>query len=72
LKTWPSLPKPEIPLLGRDISKLDARTQWELEKIKKHEGKSENRDLQPADKDYPLGDFYGTGASEDVFSGFYA
>lgn len=67
LMTWPMLPKGVEPTLGRDMRNLDARTIWELEKLKKFSNLGNERDLQPADKEYPSGDFYGNDPSEDIF-----
>ncbi len=72
--TWPSLPKGTEPVLGRDVSKLDARTRWELEKIKTFELGEDVRDLKPTEKDYPTGNFWGNDDEMVVgsgFSGFY-
>jgi hypothetical protein len=72
LMTWPSLPKAPEKLIGRDMSRLDPKTQWELEKMRNFSKGPDVRDLEPADKDYPMGDFNGgTGMTEDAFEGGY-
>lgn len=64
LMTWPALPASLMPLLGRDVSMLDGRTRLELEKMARYSKRGNERDLTPADKEYPLGNFYGV--SEDA------
>lgn len=59
LMTWPSLPASVTPLLTRDVSMLDDRTRYELEKVKRYARRDSERDLTPANKEYPMGDFYG-------------
>ena len=73
LMTWPNLPKAPEAVLGRDITKMDPRVKWELEKLKKFENRDNNRDLTPADKEFPAGDFWGTDTVEagSSFSDFY-
>lgn len=58
LMTWPSLPVPVTLSTGRDLRLLDPRTQWELEKMRLFGRSDSEKDLKPADKEYPLGDFY--------------
>lgn len=58
LMTWPSLPTPLSPLVGRDMRGLDGRTQWELSKLKELSSKDTSRDLTPAEDQYPVGNFY--------------
>lgn len=61
LMTWPSLPVPAVPTVGRDLSKMDQQTKWEIEELARKmacmDGKG--RDLTPLDKDFPMGNFYG-------------
>jgi hypothetical protein len=66
LMTWPSLPSAVEPIRGRDLSKVDDRTRWEIEKLQKFHNAGNERDLKPADREYPLGDFYSS-VSEDTF-----
>lgn len=61
LMTWPSLPVPLEHIIGRDMSKVDPRVKWELEKMKQFMGRDKERDLIPADSNYPVGDFYANG-----------
>src|SRR5260370_26599742 len=69
LMTWPSLPEMETPIVGRDLRKLDTRTQWEIEELARKMARLDGagRDLKPTDKDYPLGDF--NGVVEDWIGG---
>ena len=66
LMTWPSLPKGAERQIGRDLSKLDPRTRWELDKIRKFASAGEDRDLKPTDKEYPLGNFWGNDDDGDL------
>ncbi len=74
LMMWPSLPNAPLPMTGRDLSQLDPRTRWEIEKMRHFAAKGHDRDLKPANEEYPVGDFYGhDGASneyDDMFAGF--
>ncbi len=70
--TWPSLPKVPVIDGSRDLRVLDARTRWELEKVRAFNAKPDKQDLTPADPDWPTGDFYGV--AEDAIgagSAFY-
>lgn len=60
LMTWPSLPSRQAPITGRDLRGLDDRTKWEIRELARKMARleGESRDLTPADKEYPLGDFY--------------
>jgi phage terminase large subunit len=64
LMTWPSLPHVLAPMLGRDVTKLDARTRDEIEKMKDYANRGNRRDLVPADAEYPMGNFYGVAEDE--------
>ncbi len=75
LMTWPSLPNAVIVVAGRDLSALDPRTRWELEKMARVLGKEKDRELAATDANFPMGDFYSSddGAGEngdDMFAGF--
>ena len=60
LMTFPSLPNAPEVVSGRDLRLVtDPRMRWELEKLKKFANHSQDRDLTPADKEYPMGGFYG-------------
>lgn len=60
LMTWPSLPAPEEQLIGRDLRRVDPKVRYEIEKMQQFSKRGSEQDLKPADKEYPLGDFYGT------------
>lgn len=60
LMTWPSLPKIPDAVLSRSLAGMDEKTKWELEKLRKfHDNEHNNRDLTPANDEYPTGNFYG-------------
>lgn len=67
LMTWPSLPKSLEPMTGRDLRTLDPRVRWELDKLKKFNGRDQERDLTPANQEFPVGDFYGNDVADDLF-----
>ena len=76
LMTHPSLPTAMTPQTGRDLQLVDERTRWEIEKMRTFMNRENERDLIPANKEYPLGDFYTTTVSdgyhdesESVFAG---
>lgn len=75
LMTWPSLPKSLEPIVGRDLRNLSPRTQWEIQELARRMAKLDGagRDLEPADKEYPVGDFWGTedGGVGASLEGFY-
>ena len=64
LMTWPSLPKIPDAVLMRDTRGMDEKTKWELEKIRTYANRDNERDLEPANDEYPTGNFYGV--SEDA------
>lgn len=63
LMTWPHLPEPLMEIVERQ---LDARTSWELAKMKKYSNRDNERELQPAEGRYPTGDFYGHEGNDDL------
>jgi hypothetical protein len=74
LMIWPTLPKTPEKALGRDLSKMDPRVVWELEKMKNFMTAKDPRDLQPKDDGFPMGDSFWSGngsegMTEDVFAG---
>lgn len=77
LMTWPSLPNAPVPIVGRDLSKMDDRTKWEIQEMARKMSRmnGEERDLTPASKDYPIGNFYENVADDSVYGdgneGFY-
>ena len=56
--TWPSLPEPAETLTTRDLSKMDDRTAWEIQKLRAYHQRDNNRDLKPTDREFPVGEFY--------------
>lgn len=79
LMTWPSLPAALTPIVGRDLSQFDDRTRWEIETMARKMSKlnGDGTDLEPASKDYPIGNFYKDNEDDDTmpgsgYEGFYA
>lgn len=68
LMCWPTLPVSLTPLIGRNLNSLDARTKWEIQENARRTAPSDPRDLTPADRDYPVGQFYGNDSVDDLFS----
>lgn len=66
LMTWPSLPAMREAGMSRAVP---PRIRWELDKLKKFHGSDGVQELVPADRDYPMGDFYGNTAVDDLFAG---
>ncbi len=64
IMAWPALPAPTEESTLRDTRKLDPHTRWEIERMREM-SKDKSRDLTPADKDYPSGDFYGNDQDND-------
>lgn len=58
--TWPSLPRPEKVVLGRDTSSLDEKTISDIERMKAHLNQQEKTELQVGDVDYPVGQMFDT------------
>lgn len=75
LMAWPSLPKEELKPAekGRDIYALDEQTRGEILRMKKimksEEGK--DRDLEPAEGHYPMGDQFYQQTDGDDGEGLY-
>jgi hypothetical protein len=68
LMSWPSLPKPLEKASGRDLSRMDPRIVWELQKMKSFHDGPDVRDLTPKDKSYPMGDqFWHNQGSEEGY-----
>lgn len=69
LMTWPALPQVVLAPTGRDLSRMDPRTVWELQKMRAYADRQARGDegLEPVDEGYPTGDFWGTEV-EDVFA----
>lgn len=71
LMTWPSMPVPLTPIIGRNLSALDQQTRWEIQENARRTKLStnEDRDLTPVDDGYPMSNFYGNDdeASSDYF-----
>lgn len=65
LMTWPSLPVPTARSTARELKNLPPHVQWELEKLRAYGSRDDERDLKPADKEYPLGDFYQDARGDD-------
>jgi hypothetical protein len=70
LMTWPVLPQMiSDGGTGRDLSKLDARTRWELDKLRAFDNRANDRDLTPANDEFPTGDFYRV-VDDDYYGAF--
>lgn len=73
LMTWPSLPRSVEVFGGRDMKTIDPRVRRDIERMQKYESRGTRSDLTPADKEFPLGDFYGNqnDVAGDMFGGEY-
>lgn len=70
LMTWPSLPQVNTALLGRDMSALSETVRSEIARMKKFNTRDGERDLEPANQEYPMGDFYGV-AEDSIGIGLF-
>jgi len=74
LMTWPALPQVHLLHDGRDLRVLDERTRWEIERNMRLSKGDGGQELTPANKEYPVGDFYGNPEETGEYygeSGFY-
>ncbi len=68
LMCWPTLPTPLTPLIGRDLSAMNPKVRWEIEEnARRTKDDTNKRDLEPADTEYPIGNFYDNGTADSMW-----